>query len=75
VTQYSVKEYKLKVLDKEMDNLVLLQMDVKKTMDLVGVMDVLVFTGKKSGRPKKGIVSDGLVQLRIQNFEESFREQ
>ena len=29
---------------------------------------LLVVTGKRRGRPKKGIVPDGLVQLRIQNF-------
>ena len=29
---------------------------------------LLVVTGKRRGRPRKGIVPDGLVQLRIQNF-------
>ena len=33
---------------------------------------LLVVTGKRRGRPKKGIVPDGLVQLRIQNFVTKF---
>ena len=33
---------------------------------------LLVVTGKRRGRPKKGIVPDVLVQLRIQNFVTKF---
>ena len=33
---------------------------------------LLVVTGKRRGRPRKGIVPDGLVQLRIQNFVKKF---
>ena len=38
VTQYSMKEYKTEVVDKEMDNKGLMQMDVEKIIDLVQVM-------------------------------------
>ena len=37
-----------------------------------GGQGLLVVTGKRRGRPKKGIVPDGLVQLRIQNFVTKF---
>ena len=33
-----------------------------------GGHSLLVVTGKRRGRPRKDIVPDGLVQLRIQNF-------
>ena len=34
----------------------------------------LVVTGKRRGRPRKGIVPDGLVQLQIQNFGSKFQK-
>jgi hypothetical protein len=52
----------------ELDNRVLMMMVVENLLDLDGVM----VCWEKRGRPRKGIVPDGFIQLRIQNFVTKF---